>query len=103
MADLELGGNIVLSNFEMDSQEMVVIKKIVGNYAKKIKNFQDYQELKLEMKSSSKGKNKKFEINGLLVFAGDRASSKAVGFNPYMLINEVLDKLLKEAEHKTKK
>lgn len=103
MAEQELGGNIVLSNFEMDGSEMIVIKKIVGNYAKKIKNLHDYEQLKLEMKSSDKGKTKKFEIKALLLYAGNRAASEATGYNPFVLIDEVLGKILKEIEHKIKK
>lgn len=103
MADKELGGNIVLSNFELDGNEMVVVKKMVGTYAKKIKNFHDYEELKLEMKVIDKGKTKKFEIKGLLLYAGNRASSEAMGFNPFVLINEVLEKILNEVKHKVKK
>jgi ribosome-associated translation inhibitor RaiA len=103
MAEQELGGNIVLSNFEMDAQEMVIVKKMVGNYAKKIKNFHDYQELRLEMKTSAKGKTKKFEIKALLLYNGDRAASEATGFNPFVLINEVLEKILSEVKHKVKK
>lgn len=98
--ETELGGNIILSNFELDGQEMVVAKKLVGNYASKIKNFHDYEQLKLEMKSSNKGKTKKYEIKGLLIFNGNRLSSEATGFNPFVLLDEVLGKLLKEIEHK---
>lgn len=103
MVEQELGGNIVLSNFELDGQEMIIVKKIVGNYAKKIKNFHDYKELKLEMKTSNKGKTKKFEVKGMVIFNGNRATSEATGFNPFVLIDEVLGKILKEVQHKVKK
>jgi hypothetical protein len=101
--DKELGGNIVLSNFDLDDQEMVVAKKLVGNYAKKIKNFHDYDELRLEMKTHDKGKTKKFEIKGALIFNGNRANSQAIGFNPFVLIDEVLSKILNEVEHNVRK
>lgn len=101
--DRELGGNIVLSNFEMDGQEMVIVKKLVGNYAKKIGNLCPYEELKLEMKTSNKGKTKKFEVKGLAIFTGNRVTSESTGFNPFVLINEVLNKMLAEVQHITKK
>ena len=56
MVERELGGNIVLVNFNLEEQEMIIVKKIVGNYAKKIRNYQDYQEIKLELKTHKKGK-----------------------------------------------
>jgi hypothetical protein len=101
--DRELGGNIVLSNFDMDSQEMIVVKKLVGNYAKKINNLHPYEELKLEMKTSNKGKVKRFEIKGMVIFSGNRATSESTGFNPFVSINEVLGKILSEVEHIVKK
>lgn len=103
MAETTLGGNIVLSGFDLDDQEMIVVKKLVGNYAKKIKNFHDYEELKLEMKVHDKGKTKKFEIKAFLLFNGNRATSETVGFNPFVLIDEVLGKVLREVQHKVKK
>jgi hypothetical protein len=103
MTDEELGGSIVLSNFELDGSEMIIVKKLVGNYAKKIRNFHDYEELKLEMKTIDKGKTKRFDVNARLMYGGNRANSSAEGFNPFVIINEVLEKILKEVEHKVKK
>ena len=103
MAENTLGGNIVLSNFDLDDQEMIIVKKLVGNYAKKIKNFHDYEELKIEMKVHNKGKTKKFEIKAHLLFDGNRAVSETVGFNPFVSINEVLEKILQEVQHKARK
>ena len=86
----ELGGNIILENFDLDSSEMVIARKMTGKYGEKIRNFTDYTELRLEMKSHKKTKQKTFEIKGLLLFDGDRAVSESQGFNPFVLINEVL-------------
>jgi len=102
MKEYELGGNIRLVNFRFDSQEMILIKKIIGNYAKKIRTFKEYQELRLEIKDHSKEKTRKFEINALLIFNGERASANAEGLNPFVLINEVLARVLSEVKHKTK-
>lgn len=103
MVDQELGGNIVLSGFDMDDQEMVVLKKIVGNYAKKIKNFHNYEQLKLEIKVHAKGKTKRFEVKALLLYGENRATSETEGFNAFVLITEALEKILNEVQHKVKK
>jgi hypothetical protein len=103
MADYTLGGNIVLSNFEIDNQEMIVIKKLVGNYAQKIKRFSEYEEIKLELKTIEKGKTKRYELKALVVFNGNRAVSEATGFNLFVLTNEVLEKVTKEIENTIRK
>ncbi len=103
MVNQELGGNIVLSNFDLDEQEIIIAKKLIGNYAEKIRNFGDYEELKIEMKTHLKGKNKHFEIKALLLYNGNRASAEANNTNPFVAISEILEKILKEIEHKIKK
>ena len=50
----KLGGNIVLSGFQLEPIEMIVVKKIVGTYTKKISEKTDYQELKVGLKQSRK-------------------------------------------------
>lgn len=103
MEEQKLGGNIILSRFNLDKEEMIIVKKIVGKYAEKIRHFSDYQELKLEMKTHKKGRNKKFEIRALLTFGSEKATSEETGFNPFLLIDEILKKVLQEVEHKVKK
>jgi len=103
MVTTELGGNIVLENFEIDNQEMIVVKKIIGNYAKKIRYFKEYQELKLEMKTHLKAKNRHFEVKALLTFDNGTASSESQGLNFFVLINEVLEKILQEVKNKIRK
>ena len=101
--DYELGGKIVLAGFDFDGSEMVVVKKLVGNYAKKIGNFVEYDEIKLELKSHKKGKAKQFQIKTLIVFNGKTVNSEATGFNLYVLIDETLKKALHEIEHIVRK
>jgi len=49
---IELGGNIVLEGFqEEDGSTLIIIKKMVGQYARKISNMRaDFQRLTLRMK-----------------------------------------------------
>ena len=99
----ELGGNIILDGFELDNQEMIIVKKIVGNYAKKIRNFSDYEELKLTMKSHLKAKNKHFELKVLAIFNGERAVAEGTGRNPFTIIDDAMKKILQEIESRTGK
>lgn len=104
MQEQQLGGNIVLSNFDLDKQEMMVVMKIVGNYAKKINSFQKYDQLKLELKSSAKAKdsNRKFEIHAILDLSGKKLAAKDQGFNVFTTLDNVLKKILRELEYEGK-
>mgnify|MGYP001563339127 CR=1 FL=1 len=52
---IELGGNIKLDGFQnVDHASLIIIKKIVGNYAKKMQEqTPSFQELTLSLKDSS--------------------------------------------------
>jgi hypothetical protein len=105
MVEQTLGENIILVDFNLDDQEMVVIKKIVGNYAKKIQNIIPYQELKLELKNHKKNQDKaiRYELKAHLIIDKAKANTQVEGLNPFMLVDEALKKILSEIEHKTKK
>jgi len=105
MEEQVLDSNIVLVDFDLDEQEMVVIKKMVGSYAKKIQNITAYQELKLELKSHKKSQDKisKYEIRVHLTIDKGKANTQVEGLNPFMIVDEALKKILNEIEHKTKK
>lgn len=102
MVEKELGGNIVLSDFNLDKQELIVAKKIAGKYAEKIRHFTEYQELKLEMKEHQR-ERRKFGIRALLTFDGGKAVAEEEGDNAFVILDEVLRKILAEVEHKIKK
>jgi hypothetical protein len=66
---LQLGGNIELSGFSnLDSGVMIILKKIVGNYAKKMsERTSDFQKLHLTMKIvHATEKSEKYEIHAKL-------------------------------------
>ena len=100
--DQELGGNITLSGFNLDGSDMVIIRKMVGHYADKIRNVREYKSLGLEMKTHKKLNRRDFEICAHIVFDGFLVSSKSRGDNPFNVIGLVLKKCLSEAEHKIK-
>jgi hypothetical protein len=104
MAEKEIGGNITLIDFDLDGQEMIIVKKMIGNCARKIKNFTEYRDLKVEMKIHQKNKgHKKYEFKASLIFDVRRADAEVEGLNPFVALNELLSKILGEVEHKVKK
>ena len=98
-SDIELGGRIVLSGFSLEPIEMIVVKKIVGTYAKKISEKGDYDEIKITLKKVEKNKmflhtikaNVKLKNNKIL-------SSESEHKNLYTALSEVLDKIYEQAE-----
>lgn len=99
----ELGGNILLSGFNLDGEEMVVVRKMVGNYARKIRHVSNYDELKLTMKVHKKDKNEHFELHALVSFGGKEIIAKGEGLNPFTLIDNVMKKILQEVKDKIRK
>ena len=83
---MRLGGNIVLDGCDnLEPATLVVLKKMVGNYARKISEKNVFDELKISLSNQEKGykleavlKTKEAEIaksgeNGNLFFALDNA------------------------------
>ena len=95
MADeetLELGGKIELTGFSsVENGQMIVIKKIVGNYAKKFSEIDDsFDGLKLTMKSIHGDASNKFELRALVNIAGGPYNSKLEDRNIFFGIDKVL-------------
>ncbi len=88
----KLGGNIELSGFsEFDRAEMVVIKKIIGNYVRK---FIDMEKGVLDVKVTAKPvhereKSAKYEIHLLInLEEGKPIAVESTGRNAFMVIDE---------------
>ena len=96
----ELGGNIVLSNFDLDIPEKTIVRKLVGKYAEKIRNSTEFQELKLELKKHQKQDKESFEINVHLTADGRDFSSESQGLNVFVCIDESLKKIIQEVKNK---
>ena len=92
---IELGGNIVLTGFkERDPAELVVIKKIVGNYARKFSdNVEGYESLNLIMKPIGGEKAHKFQINAKLMHSGKMTTAEVTEINLFVCVSDVLKKL----------
>ena len=95
---IELGGNIKLSGFnELEPAMLVVVKKMVGNYARKMTDHAtNFKELNLNLKQVHKTeKNSKYEIHALLD-ADKRYTSEVIDFNLFFAIDKVLSKIMNE-------
>jgi len=102
---IELGNNIVLSGFkEIDKSSLIVVKKLVGNYARKINNLHgEFNKLTLNLKEVHvKEKSEKFEIKGRLEFTGEIFNAEAIDMNLFFVIDKVLNRLKLECEKKKK-
>ena len=79
---IELGGNIKLDGFEgIEPAQLIVIKKVVGNFAKQYSEKVEVKELMIKLEDKNKvtvtlngeitesdeGDNLFYELNGLLV------------------------------------
>ncbi|MFH1249450.1 MAG: hypothetical protein V1660_04850 [archaeon] len=105
----KLGGNISLVNFKLSPMEMIVVKKLVGNYARKLADKVGYKELKLRLKQHEHGKSFLNELTAEVILLKDREggeeiilSSSMQDYNLYSALASVMEKLLNEAETKLK-
>lgn len=96
---IELGGNIKLVGFkELDPATLVVVKKIVGSYARKISDqATKFQELSLHIKSMSEDK-RKVELHGKLVTDGGVLASETTDFNLFFAMDKVLSNIFTQAK-----
>ncbi|MEW6062777.1 MAG: hypothetical protein AB1571_00185 [Nanoarchaeota archaeon] len=86
---MELGGNISLQGFEStEPATLIVVKKIVGNYAKKISEIKDLKKLTVSRNSSS--------IEATAQLNDKEIKEKASSDNLFFALSEVLNNLLKK-------
>jgi ribosome-associated translation inhibitor RaiA len=100
MADtLELGGNIELAGFSnLDGGSMVVVKKIVGNYAKKFSEITtNFEKLSVTMKPVHKTeKSEIHELHAKLIADGKPVTSEISDRNLFFALDKVLKKIENE-------
>ena len=93
---IELGGNIVLSGFRpIDGATMVIVKKMVGNYTRKLSDrSSSFERLTLTMKNMHDiGISKTFELHAKLEDNGKVHNSEAVDNNIFLAVDTVLKKI----------
>ncbi len=96
---IELGGNIKLVGFnELDPGTLVVVKKIIGTYARKISDqATKFQELSLHIKSMGPDK-KNFELHGKLVADSGILTSEVTNYNLFFAMDKVLNSIFVQAK-----
>ncbi|MBN1645175.1 hypothetical protein JW851_04035 [Candidatus Woesearchaeota archaeon] len=93
MEDIQqLGGNIELAGFrELDGGSMIILKKIIGNYARKFSDRLENME-KLAVTLKPVGSNQ-FEMHAKLVAGGEVFSSEITEHNLFVMIDKLLRKI----------
>ena len=81
---MQLGGNIQLIGFrELDPAKLIVVKKMVGNYVKKIEEkTHNFEKIAVHMK---KIHNAEFEIQIKAVVGGKPYNSELINYNIFLL------------------
>jgi len=97
---LQLGGNILLVGFSLEPSEMIVVKKIVGHYAKKISEKISYEEIKITLKQTEKAKLFIHEIAAKVNAGKSILAADTTNHNLYTALSEALEKVYSQAEHK---
>ena len=100
MAEIELGGSISLVGFgSLEPVELVVVKKIVGNFVKKLNEKSDYESLVMELKQHKKGKTFLHEINARAKANKKQFSANVSDYNLYSCLSKASEKILSELVH----
>lgn len=93
---LELGGNIELSGFsKVDRSNMVIVKKIVGSYAKKFyEHGTQTDRITVHLKGVHHDQGPgKFEVHAKAVIEGKAVTGETVNNNLFFALDEALKKI----------
>ncbi|MFH0831755.1 MAG: hypothetical protein V1886_02720 [archaeon] len=102
----QLGGNISLINFDLDPMQAAVVRKVVGNYVKRLGEIVEYKELKIRLRKHEHGKSTLNEIDANAYIIHEKEvtlNASASGYNLYSALAEVLEKIIAEAMHQNSK
>lgn len=94
-----LGGNIELSGFKgLDSGSFIILKKIIGNYARKMSDMSsNFERLSLTLKPVHETEaSKKYDIKAKLMDNGKAFNSQTVDRNLFVAVDAALKKLQNE-------
>ena len=98
---VKLGGNIELTGFRaIDSSSMIVLKKIIGNYAKRIAELtKKLQTLHITLKPvHEREKSEKYEVHAKVVDDGKVYASEITERNLFVAVDTVLKKIVNELD-----
>lgn len=93
---MQLGGNIELSGFsDLERGSIVILKKIVGNYARRFsEQCASFEKLSLTMKNVHETEgSKKFEVHGMVIDKGKTYTSEITDRNLFVVVDSVLKKI----------
>ena len=96
---MQLGNNIQLSGFrDIDSASLVVLKKIVGNYARRMSEISDkFEKLHITLKTVHETeKSEKYEIHAKLLNDGKPYVSDVTERNLFVAVDSALKKIVNE-------
>ena len=96
---MQLGGNIELAGFrDIDGASMVVLKKIIGNYGRRMSEISDkFEKLSITMKPIHETeKSSKYEVHAELINGGKPVVSEVVERNLFVAIDNALKKIVNE-------
>ncbi|MBI2652093.1 hypothetical protein HYX00_01390 [Candidatus Woesearchaeota archaeon] len=96
-----LGGNIELSGFrDIDSSSMAVLKKIIGNHAKRIAELtKKLETLHITLKPvHEREKSEKYEVHAKIIDNGKVYASEITDRNLFVAVDGVLKKLVNELD-----
>ena len=96
---VRLGGNIELSGFkEVDGGSMVILKKVIGTYARKFSEIvPGFESLSIHMKPVHETEgSKKFEVTAKVIGAGKHFNSSIIDRNLFVAVDIVLKKIQSE-------
>lgn len=94
---LQLGGSIELSGFSnLDYSSMIVLKKIIGNYVRKMNDRSgNFERLSMTMKSVHKTeKHQIYEIHAKIIDNGQVYTSSVEDRNLFVAVDNVLKKVM---------
>ncbi|HHE36350.1 MAG TPA: hypothetical protein ENL16_00870 [Candidatus Woesearchaeota archaeon] len=97
LAVIELGGNITLVGFkELEKAELVVVKKIVGSYARKMSDtVSGFESLTVTLKVVHRTEgSEKYELHAKAVINGKPLASETTQRNLFVGLDDVLKKVL---------
>ena len=96
-----LGGNIQLTGFrDIDSPSMTVLKKIIGNYARRIAELtKKLETLHITLKPvHEREKSEKYEVHAKIIDDGKVYASEITDRNLFVAVDSVLKKIVNEMD-----
>ena len=92
MDNIELGGNITLAGFkDLESQKLIVIKKIVGNFVKKVQEHnKDFNNLTVDLKKIHSSES---EISAKITINNQTYNAEVTDFNLFFALNKAFQKI----------